>query len=102
MGKGKRIGKNENEDAPRGLVTAGLRVAKRNPLNGSLGLMARPGLFAPNMSDRTHRHAAKGSEGLRERSAGAAAEMFLLNGHWNVDYCAQRSSHANFYFHFSG
>ena len=61
-----------------------------------LGLIARAGLllFAPIMSDRTHRDAANRCDGLRKRSAGAAAEMFLRNGHWNnfdAAYCRPRA-----------
>ena len=53
---------------------------------GGLGLEARAGLllFIPigNNDDRTHRGTAM-ADGLRKRSAGAAAEMFLDPGHWN-------------------
>jgi len=35
------------------------------------------------MSDRAHHDAANRCNGLRKRSAGTAAEMFLRNGHWN-------------------
>jgi hypothetical protein len=51
-----------------------------------LGLIARAGLlllFAPIMGDRTHPDAANRCNGLRKRSAGRAAKMFLRNGHWN-------------------
>ena len=62
----------------------------------SLGLIARAGLllFAPIMNDRAHLDAANGSDGLRKRSAGTAAELFLRNGHWNnIDrtHCSLRA-----------
>ena len=68
-----------------GLVAAGLQVFLNFfRWDGGLGLEARAGLvFAPIKDDRTHLGAANGSDGLRERSAGDAAEMVLLNGHWN-------------------
>jgi hypothetical protein len=53
------------------------------PLNGGLGLRARAALmFVPVNDDRRHLGAAT-SDGLRKRSAGTAAEMFLCYGHWN-------------------
>jgi hypothetical protein len=68
-----------------GVGTSGLRISKRVPLNGGLGLEARTGLllFAPIMGDRSHLGAANANDGLLKRSAGAAAEMCVLNGHWN-------------------
>lgn len=66
-----------------GLGAAGLQVdSKLDPLNGGLGLRARGArLFAPIAVDRTHLDAARGSNGLRKRSAGAAAEMLVMYGH---------------------
>jgi hypothetical protein len=79
------------EVGPRGWWAAGLQeFSKRGPLNGGLGLEARAGLvFAPIKDDRTHLGAANGSDGLRKRSAGGAAEMLSLNGHWNGGEHAQ-------------
>ena len=53
---------------------------------GGLGLEARAGLllFIPiGNNDRTQHRGAAMADGLRKRSAGAAAEMFLDPGHWN-------------------
>ena len=77
---------------------AGLQVfSKLVPFNGGLGLEARAGrllLFAPILDDRTHLAAARANIGLRERSAGAAAEMMESHGHWNEidpDICRRRA-----------
>ena len=46
------------------------------------------------MNDRAHLDAANGSDGLRKRSAGTAAELFLRNGHWNnfeATHCSLRA-----------
>jgi dCTP diphosphatase len=69
--------------------------------NGGLGLRARAGLllFVPNGNrNRTHRHAAKRIDGLRKRSAGVAAVMFLCPVHWNVLQRAYCSRHAKWDF----
>jgi hypothetical protein len=58
-------------------------------------------LFAPIAGDRSHLDAARGGIGLRNRSAGAAAEMLEVNGHWNETrwhgaYCRGRAKHEFF------
>jgi hypothetical protein len=85
---------------PRGWWAAGLQeFSKRGPLNGGLGLEARAGLvLAPIKDDRTHLGAANGNDGLRKRSAGAAAEMLSLNGHWNGGQHAESTPRAKDYF----
>ena len=55
-------------------------------------------LFAPILGDRTHLDAAIAHDGLRKRSAGGAAEMFLRSGHWNKSHGAHCSRRAKMEF----
>jgi hypothetical protein len=77
-------GKMKTEAFPRAFWAPGLKGLNAFRRTDGLVVEAGAGLFVPiGNNDRSHRDAAL-LLGLRKRSAGMAAVMFLDCGHWNV------------------